>query len=169
MSGLRVVLADDQVMIRAGLRALLTAEPGLEVVGEAGDGREAVSTVRAQRPDVVVMDIRMPIMDGLEATRAIAADPELAGVRVLVLTTYDEDELVFDAIRAGAAGFLLKDAEPTELLRGIRVAAAGDSLLAPQAARRLVAASAAGPATAGPAATALALLTEREREIVALV
>jgi DNA-binding NarL/FixJ family response regulator len=166
---LRVVLADDQVMVRSGLRALLAAEPDLEVVGEAGDGRQALEAVRGQHPDVVVMDIRMPVLDGLEATRAIAADPELAGVRVLVLTTYDEDALVFEAIRAGAAGFLLKDAEPTELLRGIRIAAAGDALLAPQAARRLVAAFASTPAAKGPAAEALDQLTEREREVVALV
>jgi DNA-binding NarL/FixJ family response regulator len=169
MSVLRVVLADDQVMVRSGLRALLAAEPDLEVVGEAGDGRQALQAVRGQHPDVVVMDIRMPVLDGLEATRAIAADPELAGVRVLVLTTYDEDALVFEAIRAGAAGFLLKDAEPTELLRGIRIAAAGDALLAPQAARRLVAAFASTPAPKGPAAQALGQLTEREREVVALV
>ncbi|MGI5490962.1 response regulator [Microtetraspora malaysiensis] len=166
---LRVVLADDQIMIRAGLRALLTAEPDLDVVAEAGDGWQAVAAARAQRPDVIVMDIQMPVMDGLEATRAIAADPNMSGVRVLVLTTYDEDELVFEAIKAGAAGFLLKDAEPAELLRGIRVAAAGDSLLAPQAARRLVAAFASGPSPTGPAARALGLLTGREQEIVALV
>jgi DNA-binding NarL/FixJ family response regulator len=169
VSALRVVLADDQVMVRSGLRALLAAEPDLEVVGEAGDGRQALAAVHAERPDVVVMDIRMPVLDGLEATRAIAADPGLSAVRVLVLTTYDEDELVFQAIRAGAAGFLLKDAEPTELLRGIRTAAAGDALLAPQAARRLVAAFAAAPAPRGPAARALELLTDREQEVVALV
>jgi DNA-binding NarL/FixJ family response regulator len=169
MSVLRVVLADDQVMIRSGLRALLAAEPGLEVVAEAGDGRQALAAVRAHRPDVIVMDIRMPVLDGLAATRMIAADPELSGVRVLVLTTFDEDELVFEAIRAGAAGFLLKDADPAELLRGIQVAAAGDTLLAPQAARRLVAAFAAAPAPAGPSARALDRLTDREREIVALV
>jgi DNA-binding NarL/FixJ family response regulator len=166
---LRVVLADDQVMIRSGLRALLAAEPDLEVVAEAGDGRQALDAVRAHHPDVVVMDIRMPVLDGLGATRAIAADPGLSDVRVVILTTFDEDELVFEAVRAGAAGYLLKDAEPTELLRGIRVAAAGDTLLAPQAARRLVAAFASTPAPTGPTARALELLTEREREIVALV
>ena len=169
MSVLRVVLADDQVMVRSGLRALLAAEDDLEVVAEAGDGREALAAVRAHQPDVVVMDIRMPVLDGLEATRVIAADPGLSGVRVLVLTSYDEDALVFEAIRAGAAGFLLKDAEPAELLRGIRIAAAGDALLAPQAARRLVAAFASTPAPKGPTARALELLTEREREVVALV
>jgi DNA-binding NarL/FixJ family response regulator len=169
VSVVRVVLADDQVMIRSGLRALLAAESDLEVVAEANDGQEALAAVRAEHPDVIVMDIRMPVLDGLEATRAIAADPRLSDVRVLVLTTYDEDALVFEAIRAGAAGFLLKDAEPTELLRGIRIAAAGDTLLAPQAARRLVAAFASTPATKGPAARALELLTDREREVVALV
>jgi DNA-binding NarL/FixJ family response regulator len=169
VSALRVVLADDQAMVRSGLRALLAAEPDLEVVAEAGDGQQALAAARAHHPDVIVMDIRMPVLDGLQATRAIAADPGLSGVRVLVLTTFDEDALVFEAIRAGAAGFLLKDAEPTELLRGIRVAAAGDTLLAPQAARRLVAAFASAPAPQGPAARALELLTDREREIVALV
>jgi len=166
---LRVVLADDQVMIRAGLRTLLGSEPGLVVVAEAGDGQTALTEVRTHRPDVVVMDIRMPILDGVAATRAIAADRELADVRVLILTTFDEDALVFDAIRAGAAGFLLKDADPAELLRGIRVVAAGDALLGPQAARRLVAAFAATPAAQSPAAQELGLLTEREREVVALV
>lgn len=169
MSPLRVVLADDQIMIRSGLRALLAAEPDLRVVAEAGDGQQALAAVRDHRPDVIVMDVRMPVMDGLEATRAIAADPQLSSVRVLVLTTFDEDALVFEAIRAGAAGFLLKDAEPADLLRGIRVVAAGDTLLAPQAARRLIAAFASTPARTGPPAAALTLLTDREREIVALV
>ncbi len=169
MRPLRVVLADDQVMIRSGLRALLAAEPDLEVVAEVSDGQQALAAVRTHHPDVIVMDIRMPVLDGLEATRAIVGDSSLSGVRVLVLTTFDEDALVFEAIRAGAAGFLLKDAEPTELLRGIRVAAAGDTLLAPQAARRLVAAFASSPAPTGPAAATLGLLTDREREVVALV
>ncbi len=169
MRPLRVVLADDQVMIRSGLRALLAAEPDLEVVAEVSDGQQALAAVRTHHPDVIVMDIRMPVLDGLEATRAIVGDSSLSGVRVLVLTTFDEDALVFEAIRAGAAGFLLKDAEPTELLRGIRVAAAVDTLLAPQAARRLVAAFASSPAPTGPAAATLGLLTDREREVVALV
>jgi DNA-binding NarL/FixJ family response regulator len=169
VSVLRVVLADDQVMIRSGLRALLAAESDLEVVAEASDGQEALAAVRTHHPDVIVMDIRMPVLDGLEATRAIATDPRLSNVRVLVLTTFDEDALVFEAIRAGAAGFLLKDAEPTDLLRGIRTAAAGDTLLAPQAARRLVAAFASTPAPSGPAVGTLDLLTDREREVVALV
>jgi DNA-binding NarL/FixJ family response regulator len=156
-------------MVRSGLGALLTAEPDLQVVSEAADGAQAVEAARRLRPDVVVMDIRMPVMDGVQATAAIAGDSAMAGVRVLILTTYDEDELVFQALRAGAAGFLLKDAEPLDLLRGIRVVAAGDSLLAPQAARRLVASFAATPSPSGPAADQLRLLTEREREIVALV
>jgi DNA-binding NarL/FixJ family response regulator len=169
MNPIRIVLADDQVMIRAGLRTLLGSEPDLDVVAEVGDGQAALTEVRANRPDVVVMDIRMPILDGVAATRAIAADPELAGVRVLILTTFDEDALVFDAIRAGAAGFLLKDADPADLLRGIRVVAAGDALLGPQAARRLVAAFASIPSAQSPAVEGLGLLTEREREVVALV
>lgn len=169
MTPLRIVLADDQVMIRSGLRALITAEPDLAVVAEADDGEQALAAAREHRPDVVVMDIRMPRLDGLAATRAIAADDALAQVKVLVLTTFDDDELVFEAIRAGAAGYLLKDAEPTDLLRGIRLAAAGDALLAPQAARRLIAAFAAGGSPTGPTQRALGLLTDREREIVALV
>jgi DNA-binding NarL/FixJ family response regulator len=169
VSPLRVILADDQLMIRRGLRALLAAEPDIEVVAEADDGTQAVAAARAHHPDVIVMDIRMPILDGVGATRAIAADPDLAATRVLILTTFDDDSLVFDAIRAGAAGYLLKDADPADLLRGIRVVAAGDSLLAPQAARRLIAAFATTPASTAPPPAALAVLTEREREIVALV
>jgi DNA-binding NarL/FixJ family response regulator len=169
MNAIRIVLADDQSMIRAGLRTLIGSEPDLTVVAEAGDGQAALTEVRTHRPDVVVMDIRMPILDGVAATRAIVGDPELAGVRVLILTTFDEDALVFDAIRAGAAGFLLKDADPAELLRGIRTVATGDALLGPQAARRLVAAFAAIPPAQSPSSDQLSLLTEREREIVALV
>ena len=169
MSPLRVILADDQVMIRSGLRALLAAEHDIEVVAEAGDGTQAVAEARAHKPDVIVMDIRMPILDGVGATRAIAADPDLSATRVLILTTFDDDALVFDAIRAGAAGYLLKDADPGDLLRGIRAVAAGDSLLAPQAARRLIAAFVTTPTSTGPPPAALAVLTEREREIVALV
>jgi DNA-binding NarL/FixJ family response regulator len=169
MSQLRIIIADDQAMVRAGLRVLLTSEPDMLVVGEAGTGSEAVSAARELRPDVVVMDIRMPIMDGVAATRAIAGDPELADVRIVVLTTFDEDALVFAAIRAGASGFLLKDADPADLIRGVRAAAAGEALLAPQAARRLIAAFAATPPSTAPPAAELAVLTEREREIVALV
>ena len=169
MSPLRVVLADDQVMIRSGLRALLASEFDIEVVAEADDGSQAVAAASTHRPDVIVMDVRMPILDGVGATRAIAADPDLAAVRVLILTTFDDDALVFDAIRAGAAGYLLKDADPAELIRGIRAVAAGDSLLAPQAARRLIAAFTTTPASKAPPPVALAVLTAREREIVALV
>jgi DNA-binding NarL/FixJ family response regulator len=166
---IRVVLADDQALVRVGLRALAGAEPDIEVVGEAADGREAIAVVRATRPDLVAMDIRMPVLDGLAATREIAADPRLAGVRVLILTTFELDEYVFEALRAGASGFLLKDAEPAEILRAMRVVAAGDSLLSPSVTRRVVAAFAARPAPAGPAPALLGQLTEREREVVALV
>jgi DNA-binding NarL/FixJ family response regulator len=165
----RVVLVDDQGLVRGGLRALIAAEPDLEVVGEAADGAQAVAIVRKVRPDVVLMDIRMPGVDGLEATRRIAADPGLAGVRVLVLTTFEIDEYVFEALRVGASGFLLKDEEPVELLRAVRVVAAGESLLSPSVTRRVVEAFAAGPAPSGPLVSSLEELTEREREIVALV
>ncbi|MEU8662587.1 response regulator, partial [Actinoplanes philippinensis] len=121
-----VVLADDQALVRAGFRALLDAEPGIEVVGEAADGLRAVEVVRTTRPDVVLMDIRMPGVDGLEATRRIAADPALAATRVVILTTFELDEYVFEALRAGASGFLVKDTEPVDLLRGVRAVAAGD-------------------------------------------
>jgi DNA-binding NarL/FixJ family response regulator len=166
---IRVVLADDQAMVRSGLRALLAAEADIDVVGEAADGTRAFELARQHRPNVVVMDLRMPGVDGLEATRRIAADPELAGVRVLVLTTFDDDELVFQAMRAGAGGFLLKDAEPTDLLRGIRVVAGGEALLAPSVTRRLMEAYAATPQPTAPSAKLLDVLTDREREIVALV
>lgn len=165
---IRVLLADDQALVRVGLRALVDAEPDMDVVGEASDGREALQVVRRLHPDVVVMDIRMPVLDGLEATKAIAGDPALEGVRVLVLTTFEIDEYVFDALRAGAGGFLLKDAEPTEFLRAIRVVAGGDSLLSPQVTRRVVEAFAARRGPAVPRVKLIAELTEREREIVAL-
>ena len=165
---IRVVLADDQAMVRSGLRALLAAEADIDVVGEAADGMRAVELARQHGPDVVVMDLRMPGVDGLEATRRIAADPELAGVRVLVLTTFDEDELVFQAMRAGAGGFLLKDAEPADLLRGIRVVAGGEALLSPSVTRRLMEAYAATPQPTAPSVKLLDVLTDREREIVAL-
>jgi DNA-binding NarL/FixJ family response regulator len=166
---IRIVLADDQALLRAGLRVLLDAEDDLEVVGEAEDGAEAIAAVRGLRPDVVVMDIRMPDLDGLAATREIVADPELAGVHIVVLTTFDLDEYVFEAIRAGATGFLLKDAEPTELLRAIRLAAAGEALMAPTVTRRLIAEFAARPEHRTVDSTALRELTDREREVVALV
>jgi len=165
-----LVLADDQALVRAGFRALLSAQADMEVVGEAGEGGEAVRLARASRPDVVLMDIRMPGMDGLEAARVIAADPALTEVRVIILTTFDLDEYVFDALRNGASGFLVKDTEPAELLRGVRVVAAGDALLSPNVTRRLIEeyAATATPRSEPPHAE-LALLTEREREIVALV
>jgi DNA-binding NarL/FixJ family response regulator len=169
MSVIRLVLVDDQPLVRVGLRALIEPEPDLEVVAEAADGRQALEVARAAKPDLVVMDIRMPLMDGLEATRAIAADPELAAVRVLVLTTFEIDEYVFEALRAGAGGFLLKDADPAELLRAIRVVAAGESLLSPSVTRRLVESFARQPAPSAPRSTLLADLTAREREVVALV
>ena len=165
----RVVLVDDQALVRGGLRALLEAEDDLEVVGEAADGEAAVATVSGTKPDVVLMDIRMPKMDGLEATRRIAADPALTDVKVLVLTTFEIDEYVFEALRVGASGFLLKDEEPVELLRAVRVVANGDSLLSPSVTRRVVEAFASGPKPNAPALAGLDELTEREREIVALV
>jgi DNA-binding NarL/FixJ family response regulator len=166
---IRVVLADDQVLLRAGLRVLLDAEDDLEVVGEAEDGNEAIDAVRRLHPDVVVMDIRMPDLDGLAATRQIVADPDLGGVHIVVLTTFDLDEYVFEAIRAGATGFLLKDAEPSELLRAIRLAAAGEALMSPTVTRRLIAEFAARPEHRAIDTTALGELTDREREVVALV
>ncbi|MEA2138818.1 MAG: hypothetical protein QOG56_1968, partial [Solirubrobacteraceae bacterium] len=163
---IRVVLADDQTLVRGGLRALIEAEDDIVVAGEAIDGEQALAVVRAQLPDVVLMDIRMPGMDGLEATRRIAADPALAGVRVLILTTFEIDEYVFAALRAGAGGFLLKDAEPSALLHAIRVVAAGDALLSPSVTRRVVELFASGSAPDASQAALLAELTEREREIV---
>jgi DNA-binding NarL/FixJ family response regulator len=165
---IRVVLADDQALLRAGLRALLDAEDDIEVVGEAANGREAITVVRATRPDVVLMDIRMPELDGLEATRAIAADPELTASRVVILTTFDLDEYVFEAIRIGASGFLVKDTEPVELLRGVRAVANGDALLSPTVTRRLIAEFASRSRRTRPLEL-LDPLTEREREVVGLV
>ncbi|WIB00903.1 response regulator transcription factor [Curtobacterium sp. MCBA15_012] len=165
---IRVVLVDDQVLIRAGLRALVDAEPGMTVVGEAGDGDTAVDLVGRERPDVVLMDIRMPGSDGLDATRRIGTDPDLGAVHVVILTTFEEDAYVFEAIRGGAAGFLVKDTEPAELLRAIRTVYAGESLLSPGATRSLVAAYAthAKPSALAPA---LDVLTERERQVMQLV
>jgi len=165
----RVVLADDQALVRAGFRILLDTEDGFEVVGEAADGAAAVAQARASRPDVVVMDIRMPAVDGLAATKQITADPHLVDVKVLVLTTFDLDEYVFDALRSGASGFLLKDTEPVELLRALRVIAAGEALLAPTVTKRLISEFIARPEHRGPAPEALGELTEREREVLALV
>jgi DNA-binding NarL/FixJ family response regulator len=164
----RILLVDDQVLVRAGLRALLDSEEGFAVVGEAGDGGEAVRLATELKPDVVLMDIRMPGMDGLAATRSIDGTPELAGVRIILLTTFDLDEYVFEGLRSGASGFLVKDTEPAELLRAVRTVAAGDALLSPRATRRLVEEFASRPAPAEPSPS-LDVLTEREREVMAQV
>lgn len=165
---IRVALADDQLLVRAGFRALLAAQPDIEVVGEAADGEQALALVRERRPDVVLMDIRMPVLDGLAATRGITGDPELGEVKVVMLTTFELDEYVFEAIRSGASGFLVKDTEPDELLRAVRAVVGGDALLSPGVTRRLIAEFAARSREPAPAAV-LAELTEREREVMALV
>ncbi|WBU39333.1 response regulator [Homoserinibacter sp. YIM 151385] len=165
---IRVALADDQHLIRAGFRSLLDAEPDLEVVGEAATGREAVSLARRERPDVILMDIRMPDGDGLWATRQIAADPALSGTRIVVVTTFELDEYVAEAIRAGASGFLVKDTEPVELIRAVHVVAEGDALLSPRVTRRLLE-RVAGALQDPPDAARLQGVTEREREVLALV
>lgn len=164
---IRVLLADDQALVRAGFRALLDAEPDIEVVGEASDGAHAVRLARQVHPDLVLMDIRMPGVDGLAATRQITSDPALSGVRVVVLTTFELDEYVGEALRAGASGFLVKNTLPAELIRGVRVVAAGDGLLSPSVTRRVIEHFAARTATPAPSGK-LAELTEREREVVAL-
>jgi DNA-binding NarL/FixJ family response regulator len=166
---IRVVVVDDQALVRMGLRTLLDTEPDTELVGEAADGRAGVDLVRSTLPDVVLMDIRMPVLDGLAALREITADPGLSAVRVVVLTTFEVDEYVFEALAAGASGFVLKDAEPLELLQAIRVVAAGGSLLSPSVTRRVI------EQFAGPGIRAVAAhprigdLTEREREMVGWV
>ncbi|MFF8289314.1 response regulator [Streptomyces sp. NPDC016309] len=165
---IRVLLADDQALVRAGFRALLDAQPDIGVVAEAADGEEALGRVGQLLPDVVLMDIRMPRLDGLAATRRITEDARLDGVRVVMLTTFELDEYVFEAIRAGASGFLVKDTEPDELLRAVRAVVAGDALLSPGVTRRLIAEFAAR--SKRPAGDArLDGLTEREREVMALV
>jgi DNA-binding NarL/FixJ family response regulator len=166
---IRVLLADDQALIRAGFRVLLASAEGIEVIGEAEDGEQAVQLARQHRADVVLMDIRMPGVDGLEATRRIDADERLAGVKVLILTTFESDEYVYEALQAGASGFLVKDTEPAELLHAIRVVADGNALLSPKITRRLISDIAARrPPRPGPD-PALAELTDREREIMTLV
>jgi DNA-binding NarL/FixJ family response regulator len=165
---IRVLLADDQALVRAGFRALLDAQPDIEVAGEAGDGEQAIRLARELRPDVVLMDIRMPGTDGLAATRQIAADPQLASARVVILTTFELDEYVFEAIRCGASGFLVKDTEPDELVQAVRVAAGGDALLSPSVTRRLIGEFAAR-AKQPHDPVGLEELTDREREVLALV
>ncbi|GHA79173.1 response regulator [Streptomyces tendae] len=168
MSGVvRVALVDDQALMRAGFRALLDAEDGIEVVGEAADGEEGVALVRAQVPDVALVDVQMPVMSGIEATRRIAADPALAAVRVVILTNYGLDEYVFEALRAGASGFLLKDTEPADLLQAIDVVAHGEALLSPSVTRTLIGEFVARPPDR-TTAPGLDSLTRREREVTAL-
>lgn len=165
---IRVLLADDQHLVRAGFRALLEAEDDIEVVAEAASGQETLAAARRTRPDVVLMDIRMPDGDGLWATGEIVADPALTGVRIVIVTTFELDEYVAQAIVAGASGFLVKDTEPVELLRAVRVVAAGDALLSPGVTRRLIERVASG-LRPSPETTVLEPLTEREREVLALV
>ncbi|WP_329113539.1 response regulator transcription factor [Streptomyces sp. NBC_01465] len=165
---IRVLLADDQSLVRAGFRALLGAQADIEVIGEAADGDEAVRLVTELRPDVVLMDIRMPVLDGLAATRRITGDEKLDGVKVVMLTTFELDEYVFEAIRAGASGFLVKDTEPEELIRAVRAVVEGDALLSPGVTRRLISEFAARSKEPA-AADGLGELTDREREVMALV
>lgn len=164
---IRVLLVDDQALIRGGFRALLENEADIEVVAEAANGEQGVALAREHLPDVALVDVQMPVMDGIEATRLIAADERLTGVHVVILTNYGLDEYVFNALRAGACGFMVKDTEPADLLQGVRVAARGDALLSPAITRRLI-----GEYVArrpGPVPDALDILTNREREVTALV
>ena len=165
---IRVLLADDQALLRAGLRVLLESEPDIAVVGEAADGEESVRLARETRPDVILMDIRMPGVDGVEATRRIAADEHLADVKVLILATFESEHCLFEALRGGASGFLVKDSDPTELLMGVRLVAAGQALLSPAATRRLIDEFAAWPERRSSAPDHLDELTGREREVMAL-
>ena len=166
---IRVAVADDQPLVRGGFGALVAHTADLDLAGEAANGEEAVSVAAKERPDVLLMDIRMPVLDGIEATRRITADPLCEGVRVVILTTFDLDEYVYGALRAGASGFLLKDARPEDLLAAIRIVATGEALLAPTVTRRLIERFAALPAPARADSAALAALTDREREVLTLV
>jgi DNA-binding NarL/FixJ family response regulator len=165
---IRILIADDQTLVRSGFRSILSGEQDMDVVAEAGDGAEAVRLSLLQHPDVVLMDVRMPVLDGIEATTRIVTDPRLAAVRVVILTTFDHDEYVYGALRAGASGFLVKDTLPTELIHGVRVVARGDALLAPSVTRRLIAEFAARIAVPAPPPPADGL-TPREGEIADLV
>ena len=166
---IRVALADDQPVVRMGLRVLIDREDDLELVGEADDGRTALQLVRRTHPDVLLLDIRMPGMDGLAALREITADPTLAGTRVVIVTTFELDQYVFEALQVGASGFILKDAEPAELLRAVRVVAAGEALLSPSVTRRVVSQFGRHLAEGTPSAPGLDALTDREREMLAWV
>jgi DNA-binding NarL/FixJ family response regulator len=165
---IRVLLADDQALVRAGLRALLDARDDIEVVGEAADGAQAIGLAKTLRPDVVLMDIRMPVLDGLQATRQVASDARLGNVRIIILTTFELDEYLFEALRYGASGFLVKDTEPVDLVTAVRVVAKGDSLISPGMTKRLIAEFASRSKEPGPV-TELGVLTGREREVMVLV
>lgn len=165
---IRLLIADDQALVRAGFRSILDSDPQLEVTGEAATGREAVAAAKELEPDIVLMDIRMPDLDGIEATRSITSDPDLANTKVIVVTTFELDEYVFGSLRAGASGFLLKDVEPDDLIQAVKIVHAGDALLAPSVTRRLVAEFV--NRTPEPRTTQdLDILTDREKEVVALV
>ncbi len=166
---IKVLVADDQALVRLGLEVLLESDDDLELVGEAEDGKAAVDLARRERPDVVLMDIRMPVMDGIEALRAIVGDPGLRDTRVIMLTTFELDEYVFESLRTGASGFLIKDSEPAELLHAIRVVARGESLLSPTVTRRVIGEFAAQPSRPPSPHPGIRTLTEREREVVGLV
>jgi DNA-binding NarL/FixJ family response regulator len=166
---IRVLVADDQALVRGSFRVLVDTAPDLKAIGEAANGKDAVEIARRERPDVLLMDIRMPVLDGIEATRQITGSPQTAGVRVLILTTFDLDEYVYAALRAGASGFLLKDTPPADLLTAIRVIAAGDALLAPAITRRLIAEFTRRPQPAQRPAATLEGVTQREREVLTLI